>query len=143
MWHMWCGCGCGCAQEEDRGVIFRAVKLLFDKIARREAEGCSCDVSTSLVEVYNDSIHDLMAAPVKGKVGMVEHREKLELRSSKSGETDTHTHTHIMRRRVHRRQEHSLVYVLMCVRTCAGLALMGWAVLCSALLYSFRAQVHG
>ena len=139
MWHMRCGCGCGCAQEEDRGVIFRAVKLLFDKIARREAEGCSCDVSTSLVEVYNDSIHDLMAAPVK--VGMVEHREKLELRSSKSGETDTHTH--IMRRRVHRRQEHSLVYVLMCVRTCAGLALMEWAVLCSALLYSFRAQVHG
>ena len=141
MWHMRCGCGCGCAQEEDRGVIFRAVKLLFDKIARREAEGCSCDVSTSLVEVYNDSIHDLMAAPVK--VGMVEHREKLELRSSKSGETDTHTHTHIMRRCVHRRQEHSLVYVLMCLRTCAGLALMGWAVLCSALLYSFRAQVHG
>jgi hypothetical protein len=133
MWHMRCGCGCGCAQEEDRGVIFRAVKLLFDKIARREAEGCSCDVSTSLVEVYNDSIHDRMAAPVK--VGLVEHREKLELRSSKSGETDTHTHTHIMRRRVHRRQEHSLVYVLMCVRTCAGLALMGWAVLCAALLF--------
>jgi hypothetical protein len=69
--------------EEDRGVIFRAVRLLFDKIRRREADGCSCNVTTSLVEVYNDNVYDLMATPVK--VGMVEQREKLELRSSKSG----------------------------------------------------------
>lgn len=69
--------------EEDRGVIFRAVWLLFDKITRRQAEGCSCIVTTSLLEVYNDSVYDLMAEPVK--VGMVEQREKLELRSSKSG----------------------------------------------------------
>lgn len=68
---------------EDRGVIFRAVKLLFDKIDRRKAEGYACSVTTSLVEVYNDSIHDLMAPP--GKVGMIEQREKLELRTSKSG----------------------------------------------------------
>lgn len=69
--------------EEDRGVIFRAVRLLFDKIRRRQDDGCSCNVATSLVEVYNDSVYDLMAPPVKA--GIVEQREKLELRSSKSG----------------------------------------------------------
>lgn len=69
--------------EQDRGVIFRAVWLLFEKIRRRAADGCNCNVTTSLVEVYNDSVYDLMATPVK--VGMVEQREKLDLRSSKSG----------------------------------------------------------
>ena len=42
-------------------MIFRAVRLLFDKIRRREADGCSCNVTTSLVEVYNDSMYRLQS----------------------------------------------------------------------------------
>ena len=64
---------------EDRGVIFRAVSLLFEKIEQRREEGIDCVVRTSMVEVYNEAIHDLMAPPTR--VGFVEQREKLELRT--------------------------------------------------------------
>ena len=49
----------------DRGVIFRAVSLLFEKIEQRREEGIDCVVRTSMVEVYNEAIHDLMAPPTR------------------------------------------------------------------------------
>ncbi len=48
---------------EDRGVNVRALAELFEQIAQRRAEaGVEDELAVSILEIYNDSIQDLLAA---------------------------------------------------------------------------------
>ena len=50
----------------DAGVVQRALGVLFDRVDEVQKQGWECAVTAQFVEVYNDDLGDLLAAPEKG-----------------------------------------------------------------------------
>ena len=59
----------GGQSEEDRGVTYRSLNTLFETIEQRAgSDGVSTVVSVSMLEVYNESIRDLLTLTPSGNV---------------------------------------------------------------------------
>lgn len=52
--------------EQNRGVNYRTLDQLFE-IAKERSETFTYNISVSVVEVYNEQIRDLLAAPTSKK----------------------------------------------------------------------------
>jgi len=52
----------GQTSEEQRGVYFRALSQLFEETVAR-ADGCDFTLTVSMVEIYNETVRDLLISP--------------------------------------------------------------------------------
>merc|ERR1719394_998505 len=65
-----------CGNRHEDGIAQRTIREVF-KVATSLAEECSVKISASMLELYNDSLIDLL--PLKGRI------QKLRIRQSGTG----------------------------------------------------------
>jgi len=70
-------------EPNDRGITFRGLQEVF-KIVETRKENWDYTLQMSMLEIYNESVRDLLALPPKKAGGKVEHTA-LEVRQSPSG----------------------------------------------------------
>lgn len=69
--------------EEDLGIIPRAIQFMYDEIAKRKAEFI---IKCSFLEIYNEEIHDLLDTTATNKVeSLVNTGKEITIREEKNG----------------------------------------------------------
>lgn len=59
----------------NKGIVPMACEEIFERISRNTDEGLEYDVVVSMLEIYNEKVHDLLIDPTKRTAGGLEIRE--------------------------------------------------------------------